>query len=222
MAKKEKYSDFIQYLRSMTKDPELPFAKERKEESNYIKIRNKIEQRVLLPRHVMDLFHLTHNKLFQWDQLNLRFSSKENQDDNSWRRFSIADLLRFAIIIAVKDLGLRLKDNQPLINWVGRMNLVDSILLPFTQGKKVAIYFNRSDIWGIYVSKSIPEKWFMDNVNKSTVPIIVIPLNEIFKWVLQKSRRPDFYVQISKYNEYMFFIDGKRVIIEELPTSPPQ
>lgn len=214
MNKKTGDSILLQHLKGNKKAPDILHPK--KKETTVNQIRDKIEQRVLLPRDVMRLFHITHNQLVQWEELNLRFSSKQKPGNRSWRRFSIADLLYFAILSIIRDLGVSLTKNKRLIDWMRNIDLIDSILNPFLHGRKIGIYFNRIDIEGIYFSESNLEKLFIKKINKSWTPIVYVPLFELFIWILKEAGRPDFHIRILK-GKIALYVDGKKAIIEDLP-----
>ncbi len=215
MAKKKNESIFLQHIKS--KKDASKIAVRENSESDYDKIKNKIDARVMLPRDVLRLFHMTHNKLVQWEKFNVRFSSKKYPKDRSWRRFSISDLLCFAILSVIRDLGISLKESTRLIDWMRSIDLIDSILPPILQGKKVGIYFNRIDIEGIYISSTNEEKMFLKKINKTWTPIVYVPLFELFIWLLKEAKRPDFYIKVKDGIE--FYVDKKRADIEDLPTT---
>ena len=214
MAKKIGDSFFLQHLKGKKKIPISPIP--HRKESGLQKINNKIQERVMLPRDVLRLFRITHNILVQWEKLNVRFSSKQKPGDRSWRRFSIADLLCFAILSIIRDLGISLTKNKRLIDWMRNIDLIDSVLNPFLHGRKIGIYFNRVDIEGIYFSESNLEKLFIKKINKSWTPIVYVPLSELFIWILKEAGRPDFHIRILK-GEIALYIDGKKATVEDLP-----
>lgn len=217
MARKRGESIFLKHLKGDIKGSKILIPEKKK--STVSRIRNKIEERVMLPRDVLRLFHITHNQLVQWEELNVRFSSKKHPNDRGWRRFSIADLMYFAILSLVRDLGISLTKNKRVIDWMRSINLVDAVIEPFIQGKKMGIYFNRMDIEGIYVSGTDLEKSFLEKIDKTLMPMVYIPLYGLFFWILKEASRSDFYLRIQK-NGIMFYVDKEKVILDEIPTPP--
>ncbi len=211
MAKKIGDSFFLQHLKGKKKIPINPIP--HRKESGLQKINNKIQERVMLPRDVLRLFRITHNILVQWEKYDVSFSSKEHSNDKTWRRFSIADLLKFAILVIIRERGISLRQYKRLIKWMRNTNLIDSILIPVLQYKKVGIYFNHIDVEGIYVSGSNQEKLFIEKINKTFTPIIYLPIHDLLLWIIKEAKRPDFYWKLEK-SQINFYVDKQRMHIE--------
>ena len=173
-----------------------------------------MSDRLLKAGDVRKILGLTYRQLDEWEKKQERM--KLGISRSGWRRFSIEDLIKFRIIQELLKMSLLL---DKLIKWIRTMNLIDSVLIDFSNGKKVALYFNLTSFARIYVPEL--HRDLLPSILQSDEPVIFLPINKLIEEVLftVSKKMSDFDLMVKRNNrgKYIYIIDKEHIVIPELP-----
>jgi hypothetical protein len=171
-------------------------------------INNKIGLRCMTARDIKRILNLSYRQINEWEQRQVRFSKRFSEKKRSWRLFSIEDAFSFAIIQALQYQKIPVSRNQRMVESIRSSNIVHSILTYIAKGRRTFFYHDNDSISGFYVEKR--QNRFEKDILPATRPLVIIPLNNILRMVLEKSGRNDFYVVYEKNsNKPVFYLDGQ-------------
>jgi DNA-binding transcriptional MerR regulator len=184
---------------------------EPKEIAGYHLIVAKINDKCLTASDVKRILNLSYRRIHEWDKRQVRLADRFSDKDGSWRRFSIEDIFSFAILLALKHLKIPISRNKKIAETIRSSPIVESILIPITEGKKTFLYHDAEDIAGFYIEGHGQK--LLDDILKAQKPLIIIPLRDIFIWVLKRSVRDDFRVEYDKEKRKLtFYLNNEPIV----------
>lgn len=148
---------------------------------------------------------LTRRQIMHWQTVNAIYLGPK--EDYKWRRFSIGDVIKLMIIKEIKqNTGIPPKRLAEFISWIQKYNIVDARLPDFSVGRDIFLYSDLKSIWysGHGVDGRVPQKW-------GDKPIVLMPLNDIFKKVLLNPAVFSDKFRVEKQGEqFVYFINGEK------------
>ncbi len=183
-------------------------------------IRDKICERCLTARDLQKILSISYRMINDWDERKLRFFKRRSKKKHSWRLFSIEDVFSFAILLALKHLKIPVSRNHRLLESIRSSLIADSILIPFMEGKKTFFYHDNETIAGFYVVGRT--NMFEKDILTAVKPLVFIPLNDILRFVLERSAREDFHIEVNKDTQkIVFYVDGRSIeLSDRVPVNP--
>gem|GEM_PF-6777574 len=163
------------------------------------------KERRLALGQVKKIAGLTRRQIIYWQSVDAMFFGQEGAYDP--RRFSIGDVIKLMIIKEIKqNTGIPPKRLNRFVSWIQRYNIVDARLHDFSVGRDIFLYSDLKSIWysGHGVDGRVPQKW-------GDKPIVLMPLNDIFKKVLLNPAVFSDKFRVEKQGEqFVYFINGKK------------
>lgn len=167
---------------------------------------------------ITKILKVTKRQIFYWDEKGMKLSRKKTPS-RAWRKFSIIDILGFAIIKKLRTFGLGLNQCDMVFDWL-RTNLYETpvFLYHIAEGDSVilSINVNTGETLHYYGSELSTYNTLAADIQQTTEPIIMLPLNPIFKAVFEQIYREDFRVEFTNdrlggNNKIIFYIDRDRL-----------
>jgi len=175
---------------------------------------DKISERCMTAHDLRSVLGISYRMILDWERRKIRFADRRSKKKHSWRLFSIEDLFSFAILLALKHLNIPVSSNHRLLETIRSSLIAESILIPYTQGKKAFLYHDNETIAGFYIEGRTNK--FDQEILTAIKPMVFMPLNNILSFVLERAGRKDFHVDIDKNtNKITFFVDGNPVELSD-------
>jgi hypothetical protein len=183
-------------------------------------IMDKIYEKRLTAHDLQKILGMTYRMIGEWEIRQKRFFKRQSTKKKSWRLFSIEDVFSFAVLLALKHLKIPVSRNRRLVETIRSSFIIQSIIFPFTEGKKTFLYHDNEKIAGFYVEGRT--NMFDNQILEAVKPLVFIPLNGILRFVLERSTRDDFHIEISKETQkIVFYVDGRPVDFkDQVPIVP--
>jgi DNA-binding transcriptional MerR regulator len=183
---------------------------EPEELAGYHLIVAKITAKCLTSSDIGKIIGLSYRQIYVWERQQVRLAKRPDDRARAWRRFSIEDIFSFAILLALQQKRIPLIQNKKIVETIRSSPIVNSILLPIVAGKQTFLYHDAEKLAGFYIEGH--ETMFLSQILKARKPFLMVPLNEIFIWVLERSVRDDFRIEYDKETRKItFYLDNEPI-----------
>lgn len=151
------------------------------------KVRTTINKGNMSARHIAGMFNLSSVQLNEWEKRGIVLGTRQSQNIQSWRRYSIKDAVCFAIVLSLRDLGIPLRMSKSIVKWINDdPDIVAKMIGEFLHGEFVVLYFNfERGLGNILLPNN--EAVFLGDMKTTSTASIVLPMNLILKYILTES-----------------------------------
>jgi len=184
------------------------------------KVRHKLERRDMSVVDLMRILHFSRRQaVYSYSILSETAGSKAKKKQ-TWHRFSILDLVAFAVLKELKGLRVPLVASKKLLTYIHR-NIATGkqLLYSLSDGYQVALNLTGDNIdhtLGVEITKA---PYAILKVGSTTT--IIVALYPAFKYILQNIKRKDFFVKFvadasGKKSRIIYFVDGEQIELRQL------
>lgn len=186
----------------------------------FYRIRPALDHHYMKVADILSVLDISIRQLFYWDSKGMSIS-KHQKNKRSWRRFSVFDLIGYAIVKELRNMGGNLEDFIFVIAWL-KNNLCQEpeIFYNFTRANRIFLIINPVDktVELFCISKNWTFNATILDLEKSG---IIIPLHPILERIFTKIKKVNFEIKTtgdksSGYVEYRTFIINEEPVLLEL------
>jgi len=163
-----------------------------------------IDEKKLTIKNVTDHVDLSYRMVNDWDNRNIL--SADRDGERGWRKFSVKDIIKLAVIKNLRDLGIPLHRLKPLVNWLNTTIVIEYALYDVIRGFNCFIHTNLKDHYDICREDELRE-----SVSYHDNSFIYLRMNQLINDIFQKVGLPTFKVRFFLDNE-LYFKDGEKYI----------
>lgn len=166
---------------------------------------------------VRRMLGLTYRQIHHWHVRKLLWY--EQNSENQWRRFSIADIFGLALIKCIADLGIPFdKLQKSFAVKAGVPGLLWNVLPNIIEGSEAFLYTDFENFCNLIIHKRDSDNRTAQVPidSKSEEPIVVLPLKPILDVLTKKLDLTDFRVLVDENGSYSFQINGVPLRLEDL------
>ena len=91
-------------------------------------LKKKIRRRYMFPKDITKIFNLSSRQLNDWEKRGVRLGKRKSTHSGSWRMYSVEDSIGFAILLALRDTGMPIKQSQKVLRSLQNSNLIEKAL----------------------------------------------------------------------------------------------